>query len=52
VAFRAVVVPAGRHVVEMVYRPRAASLGLAVSAAAVLGAFVATAAWRRRARQG
>jgi len=31
VAFRAVAVPAGRHVIEMVYRPRAVSLGLALT---------------------
>ena len=31
VAFRAIAVPAGRHVVEMVYRPRAVSLGLALT---------------------
>jgi hypothetical protein len=53
VTFRAVVVPAGRHVVEMVYRPRAASLGLAVSAVTMLAAFAATAVWRcRPGRQG
>jgi hypothetical protein len=37
-AFRAVRVPAGRHRIEMVYRPRALLAGLAVSAVAVLAA--------------
>jgi uncharacterized membrane protein YfhO len=38
--FRAVAVPAGRHVVEMIYRPWTVLVGLTVSAAAlvVLGA--------------
>jgi hypothetical protein len=36
VAFRAVRVPAGRHVVEFVYRPRAVLLGLGFSGIAVL----------------
>jgi hypothetical protein len=36
VAFRAVEVPAGRHVVEMVYRPRAVVLGVGLSAASAL----------------
>ena len=36
VAFRAVAVPAGTHVVEMRYRPRALPLGLGLSAAAVI----------------
>jgi hypothetical protein len=35
-AFRAVEVSAGRHLVEFVYRPRAVTLGLAVSGAALL----------------
>jgi len=38
--FRAVSAPAGRHRVEMVYRPRALWIGLAVSAAALLTALV------------
>ena len=36
VAFRAVAVPAGTHVVEMRYRPRALPLGLGLSATAVI----------------
>ncbi|HEY2942661.1 MAG TPA: YfhO family protein [Vicinamibacteria bacterium] len=36
IAFRAVPVPAGRHVVEFVYRPRSITLGLAGSALWVL----------------
>ncbi len=39
-AFRAVRVPAGRHRIEMVYRPWALVAGLAVSAVAVLSALV------------
>lgn len=35
VAFRAVFVPEGRHVIEFVYRPRAVVVGLAVSCAAL-----------------
>jgi hypothetical protein len=34
--FRAVAVPAGRHRVEMVYRPRAFMIGLAISGASLL----------------
>ncbi len=34
--FRALKVPAGRHRIEMVYRPRALLAGLAVSAMAVV----------------
>ncbi len=51
VTFRAVAVPAGRHVVEMVYRPRAVAAGLGVSlvSLAVLGA--ALVASRRRLLQ-
>jgi hypothetical protein len=33
IAFRAVAVPAGRHVVDSIYRPRAIAIGLAVSLA-------------------
>lgn len=36
IVFRAVPVPAGRHVVELVYRPRSVFLGLAVSGVCVL----------------
>jgi uncharacterized membrane protein YfhO len=36
VAFRAVPVPAGRHTVELVYRPRRLLLGLAVSGLAAV----------------
>ena len=36
VAFRAVAVPQGRHVVELVYRPRSVVVGLAVSGSALL----------------
>jgi hypothetical protein len=35
VAFRAVAVPAGRHRIELVYRPRSVGLGLLVSATAL-----------------
>ena len=38
VAFRAVAVAAGRHVVEMRYRPRAALVGLALTGLSFLGA--------------
>jgi len=50
VAFRAVAVPAGRHAVEMVYRPAAALAGLAVSGitcVALLVAFVSPLGRRR-----
>jgi hypothetical protein len=53
VAFRAVAVPAGRHRVEMVYRPASIAVGLTVSAlAAVAGiaAWSAVLARPRRAR--
>jgi membrane protein YfhO len=45
VAFRAVALPAGRHVVESVYRPPAVGVGLAVSA---LAAIALAGAWVRR----
>jgi hypothetical protein len=51
VAFRAVAVPSGRHVVEYLYRPASITGGLAVSGAALLAAVaVAAAEARRRAR--
>jgi len=36
IAFRAVALPAGAHVVDFVYRPRSLLIGLAVSGAALL----------------
>jgi hypothetical protein len=51
VAFRAVAVPAGLHTVEMVYRPRAALVGLFVSGitlVALVAAFAASFVCRRR----
>jgi hypothetical protein len=48
-AFRAVAVPAGRHVVEMVYRPWTALLGLALSALTLVTA-VTFLAWPRPPR--
>jgi hypothetical protein len=50
VAFRAVPVPAGRHVVELVYRPRPVLIGLAMTAAGLLAA--ALAGWPSRPRAG
>jgi hypothetical protein len=51
VAFRAVDVPAGRHVIEYLYRPRSVTAGLAISGAALLAALaVAIVEMRRRAR--
>jgi hypothetical protein len=50
VAFRAVLVPEGRHVIELVYRPRAVVVGLAVSCSALIVAaalFVAGRGFRR-----
>jgi uncharacterized membrane protein YfhO len=48
VAFRAVAVPAGRHRIELVYRPTAVSAGLVVSGlAALVGAGLV---WRERPR--
>jgi uncharacterized membrane protein YfhO len=43
-AFRAVAVPAGRHVVEMRYRPATVPTGVVVSAVTLLAGVVA--AWR------
>jgi hypothetical protein len=48
VAFRAVAVPQGRHVVELVYRPRAVVLGLGVSLSALVTAAALFVASRRR----
>ncbi len=47
VAFRATAVPAGRHVVEMVYRPREVFVGLTLSGASLL-VILALVAWRGR----
>ncbi len=44
VAFRGVPVPAGRHVVEMRYRPRSVRLGFAISLVVGLGVLY----WLRR----
>ena len=46
-AGRGVQVPAGEHLVEMSYYPASFKLGAAVSAASVVGYFVALAAWPR-----
>jgi hypothetical protein len=48
VAFRAVAVPAGRHVIDSTYRPPAVGLGLALSV--TTAAIAAAVAWRRRGR--
>ena len=50
VTFRAVMVPPGQHVVQMVYRPRAAWLGLVTSLASLAVAAIAVIARRRRPR--
>jgi uncharacterized membrane protein YfhO len=47
VAFRAVAVPAGKHVVELRYRPRSISIGLGLMGAAVLLAAVGVLSSRR-----
>jgi len=49
-AFRAVAVPAGTHVIDYVYRPRWMIGGLCISAAAVLAGLAVTAAARRPGR--
>jgi hypothetical protein len=51
VAFRAVAVPAGRHAVEMVYRPAAALAGLAASAITAVALLVGL-AWPQARRGG
>ena len=48
-AFTAVFVPAGRHEIRRVYRPRALAWGAAISLATFLGALAATGIGRRRA---
>ena len=50
VAFRAVAVPLGRHVVEMLYRPRSAARGLILTAVGLLS-LLAAAAQARRGRR-
>jgi len=50
VAFRGILVPEGRHVVELVYRPRAVWLGLGVSLSALVTAAALFVAGRRFAR--
>ena len=52
VAFRGVAVPAGRHVVEMVYRPPAALAGLVVSGITAMALAVALLSPRVRRRVG
>jgi len=53
VAFRAVAVPAGRHAVEMAYRPPAALAGLLVSGITAMALAVALLSpWMRRPRGG
>ena len=49
VAFRAVAVPAGQHVVDLVYRPPAVARGLLASAGALAGALAL--AWLTRRRE-
>jgi hypothetical protein len=50
IAFRGVALPAGRHTVEMVYRPSSAKRGLAVSCASLLVTAVIAAARGRGGR--
>jgi hypothetical protein len=53
VAFRAVAVPAGRHAVEMVYRPSSAALGLGLTVLGLVSSLALVArATRRRASAG
>jgi Bacterial membrane protein YfhO len=52
VAFRAVAVAAGRHVVEMRYRPRAALVGLALTGLSLLALAVVAVLVRLRRRSG
>jgi hypothetical protein len=48
IAFRAVEVPPGRHVVDFCYRPRAVAAGAAISGAALLAAIVTAIRLSRR----
>jgi hypothetical protein len=48
VGFRALALPAGRHRVELLYRPRSVTAGLAASAVSLAGLLVL--GWRTRAR--
>jgi hypothetical protein len=50
VAFRGVALPAGRHVVEQVYRPRSVLAGLALSGAAICAGLLAAARAAARER--
>lgn len=51
-AYRAVPVPAGRHVVEFVYRPTEFYVGVAVTVLGIALLFVVARLWPRPARQG
>jgi uncharacterized membrane protein YfhO len=49
--FRGVVVPPGRHVVEMSYAPASWSIGVAVSLAGLVALFVLVIAFSKRATE-